>query len=149
MDRFEEFLNNLGTILGIPLHPDKNRACQLRIHDTLHVLMTPEENKQSLLISGFICEVPPGKFKENVFKESLKANGAFPRVGTLGFCMRKNQLALFAYFPLFELKADQIANFLAQFIEKIEGWRSAIEKGTPFPSLEPTTTTIESLYGRG
>ncbi len=137
MDRFEEFLEALGALLGTSLYPDRNRICQLRMHDTVHIILTPDENKQSLVVLGPICEVPPGAFKERVFKEALKANANFPRIGTLGYCARKNQLALFTYFPLFELKAQTIADCLPPFAKTIEDWRSAIEKSTPFPSLSP------------
>ncbi len=139
MNRFEEFLRDLGDLLNTPLHPDRHQACKLNINDTLHIQLQIDPSKDSLLIVSFLCDVPPGKFRENILKEALKANGAYPRIGTLGFSSRKNQLALFQYLPLSELKAEKAADFLAQFIEKAEQWRLAVERGsTPPPTLGPT-----------
>jgi hypothetical protein len=141
MDRFEELLMHLGDILNVQLLPDLHRACTLNINGQLHIQLQIDEAKDSLLIASFLCDVSPGKFRENVLKEALKANGAYPRVGTLGFSSRKNKLALFEYLPLPGLKAEKVADFLAQFIEKCELWRLSVESGsTPPPGLAPTHT---------
>jgi len=136
MDRFEEFLKNLGQVINVPLHPDKHRACLLNINNVLRVQLEFDEKKDRILIAAFVSDVSAGKFRENILKEALKANTLYPRVGTLAYSERNNQLALFeyGYFPY--LIPEKMADLLSQFIQRADAWRTAIQSGQPAPSGE-------------
>lgn len=136
MDRFEELLKELGKILGIPLHVDKNNACRLNINNILHIQLEQDPVKGRLLVACYICDIPPGKFREITLKEALKANYLYPRVGTLAYAERNNKLTLFEYLPFLELTGEKLSVFLFQFIEKANTWREAIESGRT-PQLTP------------
>lgn len=147
MDRFEELLKELGQIINLPLHPDKHRACKLNINNVLHVQIEMDLSQDRLLIASFLCDVPPGKFREEVFREALKANSFFPRTGTFGFSKRKNQLAFFTSLPTSQLNGEKLASFLGEYITTADEWRSSIENGRPGPQNQSSPKSKDSFFG--
>lgn len=135
MDYFSALLYDLGREFGEALYPDSNGICKLNYQGILHVQLEHFEQKKQILIASFLCEVPPGKYRELLFKEALKVNDKFPRIGTLAYSERNNQLTLFAFLPTFQLNAVQLFRFIEQFFLKALGWKEAVERGTPFPNL--------------
>lgn len=151
MDRFQEILRQLGEELHIPLHPDKHHVCRLNIQNLYHVQIEFEEAKERLLMMSFICEVPPGKFREIVLKEALRFNATFPRLGTLAYSDRNNRLALFQYVGPLEFSGPKLATSLTKFIEKMEDWKRALDQGRtpdlglPASKKEPPHSPIQIL----
>ncbi len=133
MDKFEELLHSLGQVAHISLHPDKNRACLLTVNNRLHIQLEMDDLEERLLVATFICEVPPGKFRESIFRETLKANNRFPRLGTLAFLVRTGQLAFFEYLPFIQLSGEKLYAFLELFSMQADSWHTAIEGGRPGP----------------
>lgn len=129
MDRFAILLDELGTLIDVPLHPDHLRACSLYINNALHVQLKEEENKERILIATFLGELPPGKFQEILLKETLKENNLFPRIGTFCYSPRNNQLAFFTYASLIGLNGDILADVLELFLDRAFSWRTALETG--------------------
>lgn len=129
MDRFAILLADLGELIQVPLHPDHQRSCILSINQELHVHLKEEDNEDRILIATFVSELPPGKFRENILKETLKENQLYPRIGTFGYSDRNNQLALFAHVYYPGLRGDTLADFLEAFLEKAFSWKMAIETG--------------------
>src|SRR5579872_2904597 len=100
-DPFNELLHSLGKLLGLSLQADKNNACALQIKKGIIIQLQPDVAMEKVLIASKIVEVPPGKFRENVLKEALKANGfPDPRVGTFSFLPNNNTLILFQQYPI-------------------------------------------------
>jgi len=147
MDRFEEVLKELGQLINVPLHPDKNRLCRLNVNNVLHIQLESDESKERILIATFICDVPAGKFRENILKDALKANHFYPRIGTLAYSERNNKLTLFEYVPYPNLKVEKFADLLGQFIARADAWRVAIEQGQTAPQPETTTKKEQSIFG--
>lgn len=133
MDRFAQILYDLGKEMGVDLYPDQNRICQLNYRSELHIQLKYEENKQQLVISTFLCEIPPGKYREKILRAGLISNQEYPRIGTLSYCERKNQLTLFEVLFAPTLKGGQLLKVLLAFIEKGKNWKEAIERGGSFP----------------
>lgn len=129
MDRYAELLHDAGALLNVPLQPDTKRACRIGVDGKIHLQLQEEENKDRILIATYICEIPPGKFRENVLKETLKENEIFPRLGTFGYSERQNKLALFSYVYFLGLSADTFVDFVGSFLEKALSWKTAIETG--------------------
>lgn len=147
MDHFAELLTDLGRAINLPLHPDKKRLCQLNVNNLFPLQISDDPAKERLLIAALITDLPPGKFRENILKEALKANALVPSLGTFGFSERNNKLALFTYLPYLNLTGEKIAEFLSPFIDKCLAWRSAIETGAPLP-LSPSAKKSEgSIFG--
>jgi hypothetical protein len=129
MDKFAIVLADLSALIDVPLHPDHNRCCALFINNALHIQLQEEDNKDRLLLACFIGELPPGKFRENVLKETLKENNLFPRVGTFCYSPRNNQLAFFTYIPLPTLSGDLLADMLETFLDRAFTWKTTLETG--------------------
>ena len=147
MDRFEELLTQLSAELGTTLHPDRRGACKLRINDTLHIQLECDPQQENLLIASFLCEIPPGKFRENILKDALKSNGPFPLNGTLAYSDRNNQLTLFASLRLSNLNGKTLGNFLISFIEKANNWRTGVETGQTSNLLTQQPKSSGNIFG--
>ncbi len=128
-DRFEELLKELSALLGISLHPDHKGACKLVFNETLHVQLECDAALENLLIATFICDIPPGKFRENILKDALKANSPFPKIGTLAYSDRNNKLTLFTSLRLSNLTGVKLAEILSLFVDKANQWRTGVETG--------------------
>jgi hypothetical protein len=145
MDRFQQLLYDLGDILELPLYSE-NQKCRLSINEELEVQLEYDASKERVLIACYCVEIPPGKFRENVLKESLKANGIFPRIGTYGYSEEKNKLALFQYVTLENQNANNFADILAQFIDRAKRVKQAVERGNPALLLEVSSNYNKSAF---
>lgn len=133
-NKFEELLHALGNIFHLPLHIDRYNACSIQIHETLTIQLQLDVSQENLWMFSKLIEVPPGKFRENVLRESLKANDfPDPRTGIFGYIASANQLALFQKYPLEILNGERLAGSIGAFSEMAESWRKAIESGQPAP----------------
>jgi len=142
IDQFHELIYDLGTHLKISLKPDKRGACKLSYHNLFFVQLDYDPSKERILMASFVCDVPPGKLRENVFRDALKTHHPFPEVGVFGYCERTNKLSLFTYIPLPGLTAIKLATLLSAFIEKANKWREAVGTGqtallVPTMSIHP------------
>lgn len=146
-DRFEELLQELSVEFGLPFHPDRRGACKLKINDSFHVQLECDAPQENLLIAAFICEIPPGKFRENILKDALKSNGPFPTIGTLSYAERNNQLALYATLRLSNLNGKILADFLTAFVEKAGSWRLGVETGNTANLLPQQAKRSGSIFG--
>jgi hypothetical protein len=129
MDKFAILLADLSALIDVELHPDHNRCCALNVNNVMHVQLQEEENKDRILIGAFLGELPPGKFREILLKETLKENNLFSRVGVFCYSPRNNQLAFFSYFPLSTLTANLLADSLEAFLDRAFSWKTALETG--------------------
>jgi hypothetical protein len=129
IDPFAELLVELGNELGTTLHLDKKSACTLNISDQFRVQLECDPHQENILVATFICDLPPGKFRENILRDALKSNDPFPISGTLAYSERNNKLALFAHLRLASLNGRALSEFLNAFIEKANGWRTGVETG--------------------
>lgn len=134
IDRFAELLHSLGNVFGMEMHPDKRNACAIQVKKGLVVQLEPDDTQEKLRIASRIVEVPPGKFRELVLKEALKANALpDPRVGTFAFVVNTTTLVLFQEYPFDLLTGERVAGLLIPFIDAAESWRTAIQSGLPSP----------------
>jgi len=134
MDKFDHLLFELGNLLDVELHPDSNRSCLLVINDEYRVQLEMDKSEEALIFGSIICEIPPGKFRENVLKDSLKYNNLPPpRFGNLGYIEKINCLSLFDTLPIHSLKAQLVSEHLNTFIEKVILWKKAIQSNQTLP----------------
>jgi hypothetical protein len=147
MDRFVEILHELGNLLGTALHPDKHGVCKLNVNDLLHVQIEFQPERERLLLACMICEIPAGKFRENILKDSLRANWPYPLHGTLSYSEKNNHLCLFEYLSTENLTGQKLLDALNAFIAKADSWRLGVQQGDT-NSLIPTTKKSESgIFG--
>jgi len=134
MDRFQELLWDLGELIELPLHIDKNHACNLLLDDKLELQLQMDAHGENLIIWAFIHEIPPGRFRENVLKDALKVNGVHRPFGSLAFYEKKNMLILHQFVPAEKLSGEKLVEKLEVFIEEAEEWRASIENGGTSPA---------------
>lgn len=130
-EMIETVLNDLGVEIDFPLNLDENGSCSIIIDDKLTVQIEAFESE--MLIGTFLTEIPPGKFRENVFTQTLKANHLIPRRGTFAFNEISSQLTLFLFTPLPKLTASALHTILEGFVETAFLWKNAIESGQNSP----------------
>jgi len=130
---FEEILTNLGKDLAIELKPDHLNSCTLKIDNDFLVQLKINKEEESVLIISFLTEIPPGRFREDVFTNTLVYNNKFPKIGTFAFNSKDTTLVFFEYIKLVDTKTKNLKNILAQFIENASNWKKAIENGFAAP----------------
>jgi hypothetical protein len=134
ISKFEEILVELGKIFQLPLHIDHFHACTLQVHETMKIQLQLDMSQENLWIFSKLIEVPPGKFRENVFREALKANALpDPRIAILGYLSTTNHLALFQKYPLAILDGERLSGLIGSFLEMGQSWIQAITAGQPAP----------------
>jgi hypothetical protein len=131
VDAYTALLEELGKSLGgIELTSDKNNTCLIHLKDGIEVQIELDHKGDSLLIGSDLGEVPVGRYRENLFREALKANGLpSPIYGILAFSQRIDHLILYTMLPLKDLNGEKISAFLTPFALKAKVWKDAIERG--------------------
>lgn len=147
IDPFEELLSELGNEYGISLHLDKMNACTLKINDQFHVQLECDAHQENILAVTFICDIPPGKFRENILRDALKSNEPFPKNGTLAYSDRNNKLALFSHLRLANINGHKLAEFLNAFLEKADQWRIGVETGQTASLISQSTKSSGNNFG--
>jgi len=133
--RFEELLHALGKVFHLELHVDRFSACSIQVHDDLIIQLQLDASQENLWIFSKLIELPPGKFRENVLAETLKANGLpDPVAATFGYITASASLAMFQQYPLNILNGDRLAGILGSFLDMASQWRAAIAAGQTAPS---------------
>lgn len=145
IDQFHELLSNLGQQLKLSLHPDKKGACTLIIRDLFSVQIEFDPSHERILIACFVCEVPPGKLRENVLRDTLKSHYPYPENGVFGYSERNNKLSLFSYVPLNGLTGEKCAGLLSAFIDKAKKWREAVSLGTTADLVSESSSSASDL----
>ncbi len=140
-NQFEDLLHELSKVFHLELKVDRQNACSIQIHPHLIIQMQLDISQENLWIFSKLIDTPPGKFRENILKEALKANGLpDPRIATLAYLSQSNQLVLFQKYPLKILNGERLSGFLGAFVEMADQWRDAIQSGQSAPAgLRPET----------
>lgn len=130
VDVYTAILQELGKNLGVELHSDQNNSCLLKLKEGVKLQIELDRTGEALILGSDLGEVPAGSYRENLFREALRANGmANPRYGTLAYSQQKDHLVLFASLPLKDLTGDKVFAFLSPFAIKAKVWKDAIERG--------------------
>lgn len=133
-NQFEELLHELGKIFHLELHIDRSHACSIQMGDGLTVQLQPDMSQENLWIFSKLVEIPPGKFRENIFRETLKANAlSDPRIAIFGYLANTNHLALFQKYPFAILNGERLAGLIGSFVEMAETWIKALASGQAAP----------------
>lgn len=152
MTPFEELIQQLGTTLGIPLHIDSHGACRLNINEKMPVQIEADSRGENLMIVAFIGQLNPGKFREEVLKEALKANAHFINTGNsggiLGFSAHHNQLSCHTYVPAKEANVEKLLSSLTYLTEYALSWVEALQNGQIAPAgIQPRQSIPLSPFG--
>lgn len=129
-DLFGSLLQELGKILEIAdLHPDRNNSCLINLKTGISIQLEFDKGGQFLVLGADLGTVPPGKYRENLFREALKSNDLpYPNHGTLAYSKKSDHLILFEKISSVDLTGEKIAAELTPFSEKAITWRDALQK---------------------
>jgi len=133
INQFEELMHELAHKFSIPLKPLIAGLCTFSIEGKLSVQLKLDKTEKMLFIGSFITEIAPGKFKENVFTQTLKANSQIPNIGWFAFNEKNSNLFLYEFIPMQDLTIKPLFNFFAAFVDKAMHWKKAIEAGQNAP----------------
>jgi len=151
MTPFEDLIHELGAALGMPLHIDHHGACTLQMNEKIRIQIEPDTKEDKIAMAAYITELSPGKFREEVLKEALKANASTVAGGSmnniLGFCARHNEFACHAYLPLRELNTEKLLPVLVSLAEYSISWLEAIQSGRHAPPGVLTKPTSPTPFG--
>lgn len=136
-NRYEEVLAVLSKEVDFHLSADSNNSCLLSFEDGFEIQVEMEPKTGLLVIGTALFEIPPGKYRENVFTEALKANHRVSfQAGILSFSPRKNSLILFEKIDLEFFKPVEILPLFQAFCHYSKIWRQALQMGHYGPSEE-------------
>lgn len=127
---FESILLELGRTEVIPienLHPDSHNSCLIRLKGGLEIQIELDKKVDFLLIGCDLGFISNGRYREEVFREALKANGLpYPRWGSFAYSQKSDHLVLFDRLHTRDLTGEKVADYLTHFLEKAFHWRDAI-----------------------
>lgn len=149
-DLFGTLLQELGAILEIPdLHPDRNNSCRIRLKNTLDIQLELDRSGQFIILGADLGTVPPGKFRENFFREALKANDMpYPNHGTLCYSKKSDHLVIFEKLSTNELNGEKVAAEITPFSEKALIWKDALQRNDiPVVNQAYTSQKSAGMFG--
>lgn len=146
---FAEIMKELEPHLQIDTTPDSNDACRFRIDGTLPVQIELNHSTGFLMICSEIGELPPGRYREDVFRSALRENGKpFPRFGDFGYSKKNHNLVLYDSLPLDTVDGESLFNHLLVLSQKARTWQDSIQRGeVPGDKVETKLPGPEGLFG--
>lgn len=128
---FGILLQELGKQMdNIELVPDSNNSCLIHLKEGINIQLEIDKTGLFLILGADLGEVPPGKYRENLFREALKANDLpHPINGTLAFSKKSEHLVLFDKISIEGLQGEHIATHIQPFTQKAILWAEALKRG--------------------
>lgn len=141
-DLLGTLLEELGRSLKIAnLHPDSNNSCMIRLESGLIIQIELDKGAQFILVGADLGTVPPGKYRENLFREALKTNDLpHPNHGILCYSKKSDHLILHQKIFLKDLNGEKIAAEITPFAEKAYTWSEAIMRND-IPAVNQSFTS--------
>ena len=146
MNFFEEYIQKLGQTLGTPLHAEKGYLCKLRVEGSLQVQIEHEPDQERILIASFLCELPPGKYREDLLKEALKANDSLERLGIFAYSSKNNNLVYFLYLSD-KIAFEEFSQSFLHWLDTAKVWKSAVESGNIYQISQSRSSSSSSIFG--
>jgi|JI9StandDraft_1071089.scaffolds.fasta_scaffold07366_4 hypothetical protein len=131
---FSDLIHEFGELLGESFTPYQNRMIRFLINENLRVQIEMDLMGEFVMLACFITEIPPGRFRENVLRDALKANFLLDEHwSTLCYEGKENHLVLFFKIPAHGLTGQKLLDQLLPFVARAGLWRDAIDNGHTAP----------------
>lgn len=149
LDVFTSLLDELSALLKIKLRPDKNNSCLIRFPDKLEVQIEIDSSGEWIIIGSTIGTPPPGRYREEVLREALKANLILePKCGTFAFAKKGERLVFFQRLPTKQAKGVHVAELLIPFQERVRSWKEMLATGQiPAVRSQESSGHADRLFG--
>jgi hypothetical protein len=149
--RFESILKDLEPFFHCRLEPDQNNACLIKLNNAggIEIQLELDRSGDHLLMGCRVGPIPPGRYRENVFKEALKSNHLYPHSRNIfGYSRKSDLLIVYALCPINETNSEKIIEILPPFIHQARTWTEALNRGE-VPSFLTTSPTHQGggLFG--
>lgn len=130
-DAFGLLLQEVGKLLKIPkLEPDSNSSCLINFPDKIALQIETDRSGNNLILGCDVGTLPPGKYRELVFREALRSNGLPPpHFGEFSYSKQADKLMLMQQIPMKEINGDKVLAVLNPLLEKAKHWKEAISRG--------------------
>ena len=151
MTLYSELIEQLSDRLNTEIFPSPNNVVNLLIEQSIRVQIEPDDLDEFIVIGAMIEELPPGKFREHILKDALKANYlADKNPGILSYMYKNNLLMLHKKLPMGSLKVEDLINHIKGLVERAKKWKDAINEGYSCPTDEipkPNESQNKSIFG--
>lgn len=147
-DLFSTILAEIGEALKIPdLHPDQSNSCLINLASGVKIQIEIDKKGDSILIGSELGTIHQGRYRENVFREALKANGMpHPLHGIIAYSKNADKIVLFEKIPLKDYHIEKVIAMLPPFLEKAKTWRDALARGD-VPIVSYTSSSSSGMFG--
>lgn len=150
MASFEELMEGLSEKVNRDLQIDKNGRVVLRIKDQINIQFEVDKTREEILIAAFVEELPPGKFREHILRDALKANSLYPeKHSILSYMQKENYLMIHQKFSMDQVTFEKFYESIQNISLRAFSWYEAIDNGRSCPDEEITTTESSkgSIFG--
>lgn len=147
-DAFGLLLQDVGKLLQIPkLEPDGNNSCLISFPGEISIQIEIDRSGNFLILGCDVGTLPPGRYRELVFREALRSNGQPPpHSGDFSYSKQADKLMLMQQIPLKDINGDKILAVMNPMLEKGKYWKETISRGE-VPSI--ATVSAASKGGAG
>lgn len=148
---FNQLLAGIALLIKSPLKADANQCCLIDYaEENIQIQLELEQGTENLLIGANIGKVPPGRYRQDLFEQALKANFLdVPKGGFLAYSPKAEQLVLFFKVPSQNLSPDQALSIINGFKDKYKRWKEGLDNNQ-IPQLVgyiPTKGTSSGMFG--
>ena len=145
----EHILDEIGESIGVSLQANDNNTCYVSIPGGCDIQMEILEDGENFLLIAEIGSIPLGKYREDIFKESLRFNGMpQPQVGFFAYSETDDTLNLLEIFPLKGLTGNRVSEIIPAFTNKAMVWKEAIQRGEIPQMTAETLSAAASQAGQ-
>jgi hypothetical protein len=147
---YEAILHDVGRQLNIPnLAPDRNDSCLVSLAEGIDVQLEIHPRSNKFLICFNLGSPPPGKYRENLLKECLKANAIPPpRHGIFGYSAKTESLYFFKMLDQAGLDGQKVFEQLTAMKETALLWANAIKAGDiPASTTGSSSRSTMGVFG--
>ncbi|MCH9811333.1 CesT family type III secretion system chaperone [bacterium] len=137
MANFDEIIDGLADALQADLYPNVDGVVSMIIKGTIKAQIDLDRRDDGILVCLYIAELPPGKFREHVLKDALKANSRLlTNRGVLAYIGKHNSLVLFQKVRPENITTDSLIDILKHLTARTKLWQDAIDSGHASPDEE-------------
>jgi len=137
MAGYKELIADLSDRLGEDLFPDIHGVVTLIVEKRVKFHIESDSVEEFMILGATISELPPGKFRENILKDALKANSRINvNPGVLSYAGRENLLVIHTKLFIQGTSVDEMILRIKQLTSRAKKWMGAINEGRSCPDDE-------------